>query len=206
MNEYPNLKKRMISNFFNDLIEKNGITDFNQWFFYSGMLFGSDDKWWGKGGTRPDPHEGLDICYYKNKAGELCSFDEKTRIPVMYDGVVYEISDDDYLGSSVFVRHDVRDKNDYYLHSVYAHACPAQGLQAGTVLRQGDIVASVADIRDRNLSIPGHLHVSMIYFGDDYPRDMLKWQILAVTYQARLVDPFGYLECDYTVQPYPCAT
>lgn len=196
--------KRVPSQFFTDLVEKNGITDFDSWYFYSGMMFGSDDKWWGKGGTRPEPHEGLDICYYKNTTGDLKSLNEKTMIPVMYDGVVFDVSDDDYLGRSIFVRHDVRDKNDFFLHSVYAHANPEGGLTQGTVLRQGDLLARVADIRERNLSIPGHIHVSMVFLPEDYPKDMLKWSILAVTYQARLVDPFGYLECNYTVEPYPC--
>ncbi|MFA6011622.1 MAG: M23 family metallopeptidase [Desulfobacteraceae bacterium] len=195
---------RVSSFFFNDLVGKNGFTDFESWFFYSGMMFGSDYKWWGKGGTRPDPHEGLDICYYKNKAGDLKNLDEKTMVPVMFDGVVFEVSNDDYLGKSIFVRHDVRDKNDFFLHSVYAHANPVDGLTQGTVLGQGDIIARVSDIRDRKLSIPGHLHVSMVFLPEDYPKDMLKWSILAVTYQARLVDPFGYLECNYTVEPYPC--
>jgi hypothetical protein len=64
------------------------------------------------------------------------------------------------------------------------------------------VVAHIADIRDKQLSIPGHLHVSMVFLPEDYPRDMLKWQILAITYKARLVDPFGYLECDYNVGRY----
>ncbi len=189
--------------FFNDLVEKNGIHDFESWFFYTGMLFGSDDKWWGKGGTRPDPHEGLDICFYKTTEGELKCLDEKTRVPVMGDGVVFDVSDDDFLGKSIFVRHDVVDKNGLYLHSVYAHSMPVDGLVEETILKKGDILATVADIRGRNLSIPGHLHVSMVYLPLDYPKDMLKWSILAVTYQARLVDPFGYLECRHTVEPFP---
>jgi hypothetical protein len=71
------------STFCADLIEQNGISDFSQWFFYSGMLFGSDEKWWGKGGERPEPHEGLDICYYKNKAQSLCKLDGQIKVPVM---------------------------------------------------------------------------------------------------------------------------
>jgi hypothetical protein len=167
-------------------------------------MFGSDEKWWGKGGTRPDYHEGLDICYYRTGNGELGKLDEAAVVPVMDDGVVHEVSDDDFLGKSIFVRHNIKDSNDHFLHSVYAHSMPLEGVEKGKVLRRGEPVARLADIRDRKLSIPGHLHVSIVFFPDDYPRDMLKWSILAVTYQARLVDPMVYLQCNYMVEPYRC--
>lgn len=195
--------KREPSFFFKDLVEINGIGDFDSWFFYSGMLFGSEEKWWGEGGERPSPHEGLDICYYKNKEGGLGRLDETSLIPSAYDGVVFDVSDDDYLGKSIFVRHEFRDKNDFFLHSVYAHVLPVEGLVRGSSVRKGELLAHVADIRDRKLTLPGHVHVSMVYLPEDYPLDMLKWSILSVTYQARLVDPLGYLECGYTVSPYP---
>lgn len=193
---------RALSFFFRDLVEKNHIEDFDSWFFYSGMLFGSEDKWWGQGGIRPAPHEGLDVCFYRNRKGGLGCLDEKTRIPAMFDGVVFEVSDDDYLGQSIFLRHDFRDSNGFFLHSVYAHVTPVDGLARGDKLGQGDIVAQVADIRHRNIALPGHVHVSMVYLPENYPLDMLKWSILSMTYQARLVDPFAYLDCTYSVEPY----
>lgn len=189
--------------FFDDLVKLNQIKDFSAWFFYSGMIFGSSDKWWGKGGERPDAHEGLDICYYKDHQGSVHRLEGMINVPVMYDGTVLAISDDDFLGKSIFIRHDTRDSNDQILHSVYAHSVPVQGLSANQTVSQGEIIATMADISERGLSIPGHIHVSMVFLPEDYSRDMLKWQILSLSYQARLVDPFAYLDySNYTVEPY----
>lgn len=188
--------------FFSDLLVANGINDFSSWFFYSGMLFGSEDKWWGKGGERPSPHEGLDICFYRTNGGSLKQLDGRIHIPVMDDGVVYEISRDDFIDTSIFVRHDYRDSNGHYLHSVYAHSTPVENLAPGQSLKHGDRVATMGDPSKRDLSIPAHIHVSLVYLPEDYPKDKLSWQVLALTYDARLVDPFGYLECDYKIEPY----
>ncbi|GAB6096222.1 hypothetical protein JCM14469_24750 [Desulfatiferula olefinivorans] len=188
--------------FFDDLARQNDLPGFRQWFFYSGMLFGGDEKWWGKGGTRPDPHEGLDICYYLDDDGKRRALQNPIVIPAADDGVVFAVSDDDYLGKSIFVRHTAKDSSGMTLHSVYAHAVPSPGLCAGSAVARGEIVATMADIRDRGLSVPGHIHLSMVFLAEDYPLDMLRWQILSLTYQARLVDPMAYLACDFSVAPY----
>jgi murein DD-endopeptidase MepM/ murein hydrolase activator NlpD len=92
--------------------------------------------------------------------------------------------------------------SDLFLHSVYAHSNPVDGLRQGQKVKKGEHIADVADISGRNLSIPGHLHVSMVYLPEDYPKDMLKWQILAISYQARLVDPIGFFDCRYKVKKF----
>lgn len=188
--------------FFHDLVNVNQINDFSTWFFYSGMLFGSDDKWWGMGGERPSPHEGLDICFFKNSVGDVKKMEGPISIPVMDDGIVFDISCNDFIDSSIFVRHEYQDSNGLYLHSVYAHSTPVKNLSPGQVLKHGDVLATMGDPAKKDLSIPAHIHVSMVFLPEDYPKDMLSWQILALSYQARLVDPFGYLECDYTIEPY----
>jgi murein DD-endopeptidase MepM/ murein hydrolase activator NlpD len=190
------------STFGRDLAEINSLDGFSEWFFYNGMMFGRYEKWWGDGGERQDPHEGLDIYYYVANDRSIRRLDGDIKVPVMFDGVVFDISDDDYLGKSIFVRHDMADSNGFFLHSVYAHSTPVNGLHVGQNVEKGEVVAHIADIRERNLKIPGHLHVSMIYMPEDYPKDMLKWSILAVTYNARLVDPIGYLECAYSTGDY----
>lgn len=195
-------EKAIRDRFFHDLIDVNGISDISRWFFYSGMLFGSDDKWWGKGGVRPSPHEGLDICFFHDSLGGLEKLDGSVLIPVMDDGVVFDISSDDFIDSSIFVRHDHKDSNGCFLHSVYAHSHPASGLSPGQTIRYGDVVASMGDPKKRNLTIPAHIHVSMVYLPEDYPKDLLSWNILSMSYQARLVDPIGYLDCDYVTGPY----
>ena len=197
------MDQRPIRNrFFHDLLDVNDITDFSRWFFYSGMIFGSSDKWWGKKGDRPSPHEGLDIGFYIDNHGNRRPFTPAIRIPVMDNGEVYYISEDDFIDSSIFVRHEYRDSNGWYLYSVYAHCHPHGHIKPGQSIQYGDSVATLGDPAKRNLKIPAHLHVSLMFLSIDYPPDMLKWDVLALSYQARLVDPFGYLDCDYRVEPY----
>jgi Peptidase family M23 len=197
------LKTQMLrSSFCDDLVELNNISDFAEWYFYSGMLFGSREKWWGKGGERSRPHEGLDICYYKDSEQTVRTLEGMVKIPAMFDGVVYEISDDDFLGKSIFIRHDEYDSNSNILHSVFAHTLPVTGLAVNQKIRRNDVIARIADTRGMNLAVPGHLHVSMIFLPEDYPKDQLKWQILAVSRRARLVDPVDYLDRAFQVENY----
>jgi len=87
------------SRFTEMLIEENtlDITGFKRWIFCHGMLFNSPDKWWGDHGLRYYPHEGIDLCLYQDRANRIRRINEKTRIPVMQDGVVKAMFND-YLG------------------------------------------------------------------------------------------------------------
>ncbi len=81
-----------------------GRSGFQEWFFYPGMLFNAMNKWWGNQGKRDRPHEGLDLCFYKNRKGRILQLDESTKIPVLYDGVVVQVIND-FIGKSVMVEH-----------------------------------------------------------------------------------------------------
>jgi hypothetical protein len=50
------------------------------------MLFNSTDKWWGDQGKRDQPHEGLDLCLYKDGKNTILSLGEKAEVPVIFDG------------------------------------------------------------------------------------------------------------------------
>ena len=76
-------------------LDRNG---FYQWAFYPGMLFHSDDKWWGDWGVRKRPHEGLDLCLYQGTDGVVRSLDATVNIPVMYEGTVVRLLDVEHVG------------------------------------------------------------------------------------------------------------
>jgi len=60
-----------------------------EWLFCPGMVFQATGKWWGdKTGSRPRPHEGLDLLIYRDFQGAIRCLDESTPLPVIYDGVV----------------------------------------------------------------------------------------------------------------------
>ncbi|MBW1780941.1 MAG: hypothetical protein JRL30_09405, partial [Deltaproteobacteria bacterium] len=99
----PSLKK---TRFTEILIRENGLNEpgFKEWIFHPGMLFHATGKWWGDKALRHRPHEGLDLLLYRDQQDKIVSLDKKTRIPVMFDGVVVSIIHD-FLGRSVIVEH-----------------------------------------------------------------------------------------------------
>ena len=92
------------------LIQKNALDQggFKEWVFCPGMLFNSTDKWWGDQGKRDKPHEGLDLCLYKDREDKILRLGEKAKVPVIYDGIVVGIVDD-FLGKSVIIEHLISD-------------------------------------------------------------------------------------------------
>jgi len=70
------------SRFTEMLIEENALdqSGFERWIFCHGMQFNSPDKWWGDHGLRDYPHEGIDLCIYKDRSSRICHINEKTRI------------------------------------------------------------------------------------------------------------------------------
>ena len=187
--------------FFNALEKINYPASFKEWFFYQGMLFGSPETWWGREGSRPSAHEGLDIGFYKDINDNIRCLEPGFKVPAVADGVVYEISDDDFLGKSIFVRHDINNETGGILHSVYAHSIP-NGIDVNDNVTKGDIIATVSDIRNRNLTISSHLHISMIWLPENYPKNLLKWKLMPESNDVILSDPLDFLNCSYSTQKY----
>lgn len=159
------------------------------------MLFGSRLKWWGRG-HRDRPHEGLDMRLYRDREGRLQSLPGTTRIPVIYEGEVANIVKD-FLGKSVFVRHDLRDRDGCLLHTVYGHTEPLTGVSRGSVFAEGDIIATLAAAGNRH--IPPHLHVSMAWISPSLPQEGLNWATMGDPHLLRLMDPLPVLTDRYTV-------
>jgi murein DD-endopeptidase MepM/ murein hydrolase activator NlpD len=176
------------------LIEANGFNpeDFQGWAFCPGMLFDSPDKWWGDHGQRDFPHEGIDFCLYENAAGGLDRLNETTRIPAMHDGAVKALFAD-YLGQAVVIEHDgIQGERERFL-SVYAHTKPEKGIQPGAVIREGDVIATIADTRRSKANILPHLHFS---FGRPAPAlvyEPFVWDIMRDPDRVTLVDPMDFV-------------
>src|SRR3989339_1498275 len=110
--EYPPLKTALVQSILTDkrftesLVRENALDEcgFKGWVFYPGMLFNAKDKWWGDQGKRDKPHEGLDLCLYRDQQDRVFRLDEKTKIPALYDGLVVRIFDD-FIGKSVMMEH-----------------------------------------------------------------------------------------------------
>lgn len=177
------------------LIEKNGLKpdEFRRWTFCQGMLFNAPDKWWGDHGLRDFPHEGIDLCQYENNSGAIQRLDHRTRIPVMHDGVVRAMFTD-YLGRAVIIEHrQLGAKTRKYL-SVYAHTQPLSGLDVGTGVKQGDIIATIADTSHSKANILPHLHFSLGIPSNNLSYAGFVWNVMRDPEMITLLDPLVIID------------
>jgi hypothetical protein len=175
------------SSFGERLIHWNGLaaTGFAAWEFLPGMKFAERGTWWRNGADRTSAHEGLDIFCCRTRDGRRLSLGAGARVPAIYPGVVVTVVDD-FLGSSVFVAHERRDRQGRRLHTVYGHVDPCPGLVPGSLLGDEDLVGVIADPATGKGSVPPHLHITLALIAGPGPLD---WPALRDPAWALLLDP-----------------
>jgi murein DD-endopeptidase MepM/ murein hydrolase activator NlpD len=180
------------------LIEENNLdqSGFESWIFCNGMLFNSPDKWWGDYGRRDYPHEGVDLCLYRDRSGGIDHIDEKTRIPVMQNGVIKAISED-YLGQAIIIEHESIESNLGRFISFYAHTKPHADLEVGMMVREGDIIATIADTNHSKAHIIPHLHFSLGRPSESFSYDEYLWSAIRKPEKIILLDPLSVIDWPY---------
>jgi hypothetical protein len=184
------------------LVTSNGLdkSGFFQWVFYPGMLFHSDDKWWGDWGTRKRPHEGLDICFYQGKDGAIFNLLPSAKIPVIYEGTVVCLLDD-YIGKTLFILHDIYDANQNQLCSIYGHTDPCDTIRVSSPVGKGDIIATISDVKRKGVQMSSHLHLSLAWIPKSYEHQQLNWDKLSVQAELILLDPLDFIGFNYKILP-----
>lgn len=180
------------------LIEENApdLNGFDRWIFCEGMLFSSPDKWWGDYGRRDFPHEGIDLCLYRDTAGRIRRMDQKIRIPVMYAGTVKAMFKD-YLGKAVIIEHQIPPNGSGRLITFYAHTNPDRDIGVGMVMKAGDILGSMADTGHSKARIIPHLHFSLGLSTKSFSYDGLVWNTIRKPEMMALVDPLPVIDWPY---------
>ena len=189
------------------LIRENGLdkSGFEGWIFCPGMLFNAIDKWWGDQGKRDKPHEGLDLCLYRDRGDMILRLGEKIKIPVIYDGVVVGIISD-FLGKSVIIEHLLPNCDNRRFCTIYGHTIPDRGLHIGKIVKQGDIIATLADSSKSKADIFPHLHISLGWTSKAISYDRLDWGKIGAQNTLTLLDPLQVINCNYlTLEPEKCA-
>ena len=171
-------------------IEENelGRCDFRDWVLLPGMLFQASEEWWGERRSRRTPHEGLDLCYYRDRHNRLHTLDENTRIPAMYDGVVVGIIDD-LLGKSLVVHHGFADTDTTRFCTIYGHTVPGDDICIGRSVRQGEAIATVASALKSTSTARPHVHISAGMLHAAISWCDLDWQLIGSPDTMTLVDP-----------------
>jgi murein DD-endopeptidase MepM/ murein hydrolase activator NlpD len=186
------------SRFTQMLIEENTLdqNEFIRWIFCHGMMFNSPDKWWGDHGLRDYPHEGIDLCLYEDRANRIRRINEKTRIPVMYDGVVKAIFTD-YLGKAVIIEHEHSGSGTGRFISFYAHTKPLSEIKNGVIVKEGDIIATLADTDNSKSNIIPHLHFSLGIPNRSFSYDGFVWNTIRKPQMITLMDPLAVIDWPY---------
>jgi murein DD-endopeptidase MepM/ murein hydrolase activator NlpD len=156
------------------------------------MLFHAVEKWWGDRGKRDWPHEGLDLCLYRDGQGRVRRLGEGLRIPALYGGTVVGFCKD-FMGETVMIEHSLAQQGQFY--TMYGHTRPESELQVGQVVREGEVIARLADAtRSKTNALP-HLHISLGWAacrtGCAIAYDKLDWETIPDT--LTLLDPLQVL-------------
>lgn len=173
---------------------------FREWVFHPGMLFGALEMWWGRGGNRDRPHEGLDVRCYRDAGGRIHGLDGTIRVPVMYEGEIAAIRDD-FLGRSVFVRHPIRDGGGRRLHTIYGHTAPDGDVRVGDALGEGEEFATVALTPAGKTSAPAHLHLTVAWVSPSVSGEALDWRTMGDARRVILLDPLRVASFPHAVLP-----
>ena len=180
------------------LIEENALdqSGFVSWIFCHGMLFNSTDKWWGDFGRRNFPHEGVDLCLYRDRFGKICRIDEKSRIQVMQNGVIKAIVKD-FLGQAIIIEHERMESNTGMFISFYAHTKPHPKIEVGMMVKEGDIIATLANTSHSKAHIIPHLHFSLGCPSKFFSYDEYIWNAIRKPEKIILVDPLPVIDWPY---------
>jgi murein DD-endopeptidase MepM/ murein hydrolase activator NlpD len=181
-------------------IEENSLRmkGFAAWVLHPDMLFGARQNWWGSKKQRPEPHEGIDLCLFRDGCGRIIPVDERVRVPAMYDGIVATIVAD-FLGESIILEHRFPGDGRGVLLTIYGHTVRAEGLAEGDSVREGQVIASVAPPKTSKSSAPPHLHLTVAWSPTPISYDALNWETIGDSSGLQLLDPLPILNGIYEV-------
>jgi murein DD-endopeptidase MepM/ murein hydrolase activator NlpD len=160
--------------------------DFEEWLLCSEMLFEAPDSWWGIQGKRKKRHEGLDLGFYRNQKKVIIGFDDSTRIPTIYGGVIVGTFND-FLGKSILIKHEISSADKGTLCTVFGHLNLESKIYPGMRLEAGEIIATAASSGTSRVS--SHLHISMGWAKKEITAEFLDWKIISSSETLQLIDP-----------------
>ena len=180
------------SQFFSTFLTLNHLAEAcTGWHFLPGMLFKETQAWW-KPAPRQTLHEGVDLLFLTDCDGQRCDIPPEALIPPLWDGEVIAVFDD-FLGSTVVVRHSVMDGQGWRLVSLYGHVHPL--VECGAQVSAKEPLAEVACGTARGASAPpDHLHLSLGWLAPGWSVAELNWPGLWSNPGIQLIDPLPWIQ------------
>jgi hypothetical protein len=182
------------SGFMRDLVANNrpALDGFSRWIFQPGMLFHAPDTWWGDKKPRPAPHEGIDLYSFADEHGTIRTVNEHTQIPAAFAGQIIRIFDD-FLGKSIFCRHEIFSASGRQLYSAYGHTAPRVRLEIGAAVAAGQIMARLSPGSGKPATVPPHVHLTLAWVPVPVHPGQLSWSNLGRDETITLIDPLPVL-------------
>ena len=161
------------------------------WHFLPGMLFQETQAWW-KPAPRQTPHEGIDLLFLTDRDIQRQELPKQALIPPLWDGEVIAVFED-FLGSTVAVRHPLMDGQGWRLISLYGHVHPRVG--CGAQVSAKEPLAEVAYGKARGATAPpDHLHLSLGWLAPGWSVAELSWPGLWSNPGILLIDPLPLVQ------------
>jgi len=114
----------------------------------------------------------------------------------MYDGEVVSILND-FLGKAVIMEHGFAAKDNRKFCTIYGHTNPHDGIHVGRVVKQGDIIATLADAGRSKTGISTHLHISAGWIFKSISYDRIDWETIGAPNTMTLLDPLNVIDRSY---------
>lgn len=184
-----------------DLVRVNRLDriGFRRLLFFPGMLFNSNETWWGSGGARSSSHEGLDLCFFESEDMQAFRVDENVQVPAAFSGPVVRIMDD-FLGKTIVTSHGRDSGADARVYVFYAHIRPQKDLGLGDSLAAGECFARIAPVPSK-APLPPHLHLTIGRADRLPPLDAMSWPRLNRVDRNYFHDPLPILGWPYRILP-----
>ena len=172
-----------------DLAAANNLADLTDWLFFPGMLAESHSKWWGDFKTRPTAHEGIDICFYRTRNGQIRHLHAGATVPAWSDGTVLNICDD-LLGQSLVVAPGEKSSTSATrVLEVFSHLVPLESITPGARVHSGQVIAGIAEPRAKKSILLPHLHLSCIEVPSHFPIEALDWSLFPFRENINVINP-----------------
>ena len=146
--------------------------------------------------VRGGPHEGLDMCLFRDEHGQIHGLGGNAKVPAMYAGRIANI-EADFLGQSVFVGHDIVDERGSRLFTIYGHTVPIAGIATGKTLEEGEVFTAVTD--NSKTDIAPHLHISIAWIPATIASEKPGWKKIGAPGAVAFIDPLEIMDCKYSV-------
>ena len=116
----------------------------------------------------------------------------------MQDGMVKTIYKD-YLSKAVIIEHEHSGYSTGRLLSFYAHTDARPEIEDGVIVKEGDIIATLADTNNSKSNIIPHLHFSLGLPSKVFSYDGFVWNTIRQPEMMTLLDPLAVIDWPYEV-------